>query len=84
MPIREIARTPSREIVEGANLTAFLRHCDMPDYEALVDWSNKAPEAFNKALIDFIGYRFVTPYSKVMDASAGTPHVKWCLPKSSL
>ena len=71
--------TPSREIVDGANITGFLGHCDLPDYAALIEWSNADPEAFNSALLDFVGYRFAVPYAQVMDTSDGPVHVKWCV-----
>ncbi|MBV1894939.1 MAG: AMP-binding protein [Rhodobacteraceae bacterium] len=79
MSQNDVVWTPSSETLENANLTAFLKHCGMADYNALIDWSNADLEGFNTALLEFIGYRFYKPYDQVMDTSAGPQHVKWCV-----
>ena len=78
MSANDIVWTPSAEVVDGANLTAFLKHCGKRDYDALLDWSNRDLEGFNAALLEFIGFRFYTPFDTVMDVTGGPQHVKWC------
>ena len=53
--------TPSKEQVEGANITAFMRaaaaawNVDLPDYAALYKWSIRHPDQFWQLLWDFTG-----------------------------
>lgn len=75
----EIVWRPPPEVAESANLTAFLRQTGMADYDALVAWSNAEPEAFYRALFDFIDYRFYRPFEQAIDESAGLPWTKWCV-----
>ena len=75
----DIVWTPTEAQRADARMTRFLQHCNQPDYPTLVEWSNANPEAFNEALLQFIDYRFYRPYERVMDASAGAAHVKWCV-----
>lgn len=75
----EIVWKPTEAQRANARMTQFLNHCKQPDYPALVRWSDADPEAFNKALLQFIDYRFYRPYDRVMDASAGVAHAKWCV-----
>jgi len=75
----DIAWTPSREVLQAANLTAFMRHCGQGDYESLVAWSNARPEAFHDRLLGFLDFRFFSPYDKVIDESDGLPWTRWCV-----
>ncbi len=77
--MNDIIWTPTEEQRASARMTAFLKHCNQPDYPALVRWSDANPEEFNSSLLQFIDYRFYRPYERVMDASAGPAHVKWCV-----
>jgi acetoacetyl-CoA synthetase len=53
--------TPSKEQIEGANITAFMRaaatawNVDPPDYAALYKWSIRHPDQFWQLLWDFTG-----------------------------
>ena len=77
--MREIVWRPTDEQRADARVTKFLQFCKQPDYSALVKWSDENPEAFNRSLLEFIDYRFYTPYERVMDATAGPEHVTWCV-----
>ena len=54
---------PSPERIEGANLSRFMRFvherfgAELPDYEALYDYSNAHPDRFWTALWEFCGIR---------------------------
>lgn len=74
----QIVWKPTDEQRANARMTKFLSHCNRPDYPALVRWADSEPEAFNAALLQFIDYRFYKPYERVMVASDGGAHVKWC------
>jgi len=75
----EIVWRPSSEVVRGATLTAFMEALGVPDYETLQRRADAEPGWFNDELLKFIDYRFVEPYSAVLDDSDGPEHVRWCI-----
>ena len=66
-------------MVEGANLTHFMRAHGIADYAALLARSVAEPAWFWNAVIDYAGVRFYEPYHAVMDDSAGKPWTQWCV-----
>ena len=70
---------PSEAIKAAANWQAFLRAERLPDYPALARKATAEPEWFWDALIRFLGVRFVKPYARVLDLSAGIEWPKWCV-----
>jgi len=79
MAHEDIVWKPSAKIIRDANVTAFMRHCGVSGYDALVAWSDAHPEPFHERLLSFIDYRFHTPYERVVDESAGLPWTRWCV-----
>ena len=75
----QIAWRPSAAFRKQANLVAFMKALDVPDYETLVRRSNAEPVWFYEQLISYIDYRFYEPYDAVIDESEGLPRVRWCL-----
>ena len=75
----EIAWRPSPEMVAKANLTKFIAHCGVADYDALLRWSIDQPEAFYRALFQHIDYRFTKPFTQALDASGGNERTRWCI-----
>jgi acetyl-CoA synthetase len=79
MDTRQVAWVPTPEVVADANLTRFIAACGRRDHDDLLAWSIAEPEAFHRALLSHIDYRFSVPYRVARDASAGEPHVRWCV-----
>ena len=51
MTVDDYVWRPTQDVIEDANLTRFMRHCAIADYDALVAWSNSDPEAEAKDAI---------------------------------
>ena len=79
MPAGQIGWTPTSETIADANLTRFIAACDRRDYDDLLAWSIAEPEAFYRRLLAHIDYRFLQPFSNVMDASRGVERTRWCI-----
>ncbi|HEY5831462.1 MAG TPA: AMP-binding protein [Hyphomicrobiaceae bacterium] len=75
----QFAWTPSPETIADANLTRFIAACGRRDYDDLLAWSIAEPEAFYRSLLKHIDYRFLEPFSAVMDASRGIERTRWCV-----
>ena len=70
---------PDERIRREANWTAFLRAVNLGSYEELLARADADPEWFWSALIRHVGFRFIRPWSKVLDLSEGLPFAKWCV-----
>src|ERR1039458_9647557 len=70
---------PDDAIRRNANWTAFLRETNLGSYEDLLERADADPEWFWNALIRHVGFRFIKPYTKVLDLSDGLPFAKWCI-----
>ena len=70
---------PDERIKREANWTAFLRAVNLGSYEELLARADADPEWFWDALIRHVGFRFIRPWSKVLDLSEGLPFAKWCV-----
>jgi len=79
MSSNEVVWEPSETVRAEANLTAFMAALAVPDYETLRERANREPEWFYERLIEFVDFRFYRPYQRVIDESAGLPHVRWCV-----
>jgi acetyl-CoA synthetase len=70
---------PSEAVKTASNLVDFMARNGIADYDALVRRADQDPEWFWDAAMKWLDIRFVSPYRKVMDASAGLPWTKWCV-----
>jgi acetyl-CoA synthetase len=70
---------PDEAIRRNANWTAFLRETNLGSYADLLARADADPEWFWNALIRHVGFRFIKPYSKVLDLSDGMAFAKWCV-----
>ena len=70
---------PDTAMVEGSNLTRFMRALGVESFEALNAHASQDPAAFHDALIRFLDYRFERPYERVLDISDGLPFAHWCV-----
>ena len=68
---------PDEATQRDANWTAFLRHAGLARYEDLPPRADADPEWFWDTLIRYFDFRFIAPYSKVLDLSDGLPFAKW-------
>ena len=68
---------PPPELVEQANVTRLMRRHGIADVDALVARSIVDQEWFWHAIVDDLGIRFRTPYSRVRDTSRGVPWTDW-------
>ena len=68
---------PSRDLVERANATRFMRAHGIETYEELVRRSIKDVEWFWDAVVQDLGIRFSRPYERVLDTSDGLPWARW-------
>lgn len=75
----EIAWRPTPETIAEANLTRFIQATGKSDYDALLAWSVREPEAFYRALFAFIDYRFTKPFTQAIDTSGGIERTRWCI-----
>lgn len=75
----EFAWRPTPETIADANLTKFIAACGVADHDALLRFSIDEPEAFYRALLKHVDYRFFEPFTQAMDASRGMEHIQWCV-----
>jgi acetyl-CoA synthetase len=74
-----VAWYPDTQTVEQTNLHRFMGEHDIASLDHLQRRSVEDPEWFWDAVIKDLGIRFRTPYSTVMDASAGPEFPQWCV-----
>ncbi|MFP4441099.1 MAG: acetate--CoA ligase [Chloroflexaceae bacterium] len=65
---------PSNEVVENANITAYMKQKGFSTYEELYDWSIKNPQEFWSDQANELGW--YEPWQKVLDDSQA-PFYKW-------
>ena len=70
---------PDAATIAAANLTRFMHAQGVAGLPELNRRSVDDPRWFWQALIDHFGIRFGTPYSQLLDDSAGAPWAKWCV-----
>lgn len=73
----EIIWRPTEEIIEGANVTAFMGEHGIPDYHSLIRRSQEDVAWFWDAALRHMGIPWETPYSQIMDESGGFPWTRW-------
>ena len=62
---------PSREHIEKARLTAFMRQLEITSFNELIVRSTEDVAWFTEAVLDFLDIQFSKPYSQVLDLSRG-------------
>lgn len=78
-PATGVVWRPDAAMVEGANLTRFMRALGVDSFDALNARANRDPAWFHDALIRFLDYRFQRPYDQVLDLRDGLPFARWCV-----
>lgn len=72
-----VAWTPPPELARSSNVGRFMAEHGFTDFETLRARSIAEPEWFWDAFARFLGIPFVTPYSAVLDESAGIEWATW-------
>jgi len=75
---QEVVWTPDREVVENANLTAFMDRHGVSDLDALRTRSTRDLEWFWDAVIKDLGLEFYEEYDTVVDRTDGPAFPTWC------
>lgn len=70
---------PDEQMKQNANWTAFIQNAGLSSYDELLAKSDADPAWFWDTLIDHLGFRFIKPYTQVLDTSDGIHAAKWCL-----
>ncbi len=70
---------PSKDYLENAQLTKFIRLHKIADFNALMQRSTEDVSWFTDAILKFLDIQFYKPYSKVVDLSKGIAWPHWCL-----
>src|SRR5712691_3186468 len=76
-PVSDIVWSPSRDYVEGANVSRLMRAHGIGSYDELVKRSQDDIEWFWEAAVRDLGIEFYQPYERVLDESEGKPLAKW-------
>ena len=75
----DIVWRPTREHIERAHLTAFMRQHGIGDFDALMKRSTEDVAWFTDAVLKYLDIEFYEPYSRVVDLSGGIQLPKWCV-----
>jgi acetyl-CoA synthetase len=73
----EIVWTPSKDAVESANVTRFMKAHGIATYDDLIRRSTSDTEWFWDAALKDLGVKWQKPYDRVLDASKGFPWASW-------
>jgi len=75
----EIVWKPTREYVDRANLTRFMKQHGIDTFEELMKRSTQDIAWFTDAVLKFLDIQFYEPYSQVVDLSGGIAWPRWCV-----
>ncbi len=75
----DIVWRPTREHIERAHLTAFMRRHGIENFDALMKRSTEDVAWFADAVLKYLDIEFYEPYSQVVDLSGGIQLPKWCV-----
>ena len=73
----EIVWEPSKEYVENANITKFMKKNHIKDYQELIKKSTDDINWFWNAAMKDMNLEWFQPYEKVFDDSKGIQWTKW-------
>lgn len=76
---RPFAWTPSAQLIEQSNLTAFMRYVGEVDFESLSRRADKDPAWITEQVLKFSDFRFYKPYTQMLDVSRGIEWAHWCV-----
>ncbi|MDW8278707.1 MAG: AMP-binding protein [Anaerolineales bacterium] len=70
---------PTREHIEQAHLTAFMRQNGIADFAELMRRSTEEVAWFTDAVLKYLDIQFFEPYRQVVDLSEGLAFPRWCV-----
>lgn len=73
----QIAWTPTREYIDGANVTRLMGRAGVGDIAALRKWSVDDIARFWATVVDDLEIPFIEPYETVLDDSRGVAWARW-------
>ncbi|RLF37335.1 MAG: AMP-dependent synthetase [Thermoplasmata archaeon] len=73
----EIVWKPSKEYIENANITRFMKKHNIKNYDELIKKSTENIEWFWDAIMKDLDVEWYQPYTKVYDDSEGIQWTKW-------
>jgi len=73
----EIVWKPSKEYIENANITRFMKKHNIKNYDELIKKSTENIEWFWDAIMKELDVEWYQPYTKVYDDSEGIQWTKW-------
>lgn len=75
----DIVWRPSQEYIERSHLKAFMDAHGIGSFDELMQRSTEDVAWFTEAVLRYLDIRFQTPYTQVVDLSAGIQFPKWCV-----
>ncbi len=69
--------TPSQNLIDEANITAFMRKHGIENYEELIRRSTEDIAWFWRSFLDEMNFVWHTPYRKLFDTEQGWAWTKW-------
>src|SRR5688572_569176 len=72
-----VAWTPTREVIERAQVTKFMRQVGVSTWDELYEFSIRDVEKFTEEVIKFLDIKFDSPYEKLLDTSNGIEFPNW-------
>ncbi len=70
---------PTPDRVERAHLTSFMRQHGIENFDELHQRSVTEIAWFTASLLEYLGIKFSTPYTDVLDMSQGPAWPRWCV-----
>jgi acetyl-CoA synthetase len=74
-----IVWTPDAASASATHLGRFIAAHRLSGFAELLDRSARDPAWFTDAILRYLDVRFTTPYSEVLDLSAGPAWPRWCV-----
>jgi len=78
-PDSEIVWWPNEDLTKQSQMQSFIQAAGVKSYDELLEKSDKDPEWFWSAAIQFLDVKFYKPYDKLIDQSKGIEWTQWCL-----
>lgn len=75
----DVVWRPTPGLIEGANLTQFMRLHGIADFDELMKRSTGDIAWFTDSVLKFLDIRFDKPYSSVVDLGGGIQFPRWCV-----
>lgn len=78
-PYPEIVWQPTAKLLASSQIQKFINASGVKDFDELLVKSDRDPEWFWNAAIQFLDIKFYQNYDKVVDLSDGIEWSKWCV-----